>query len=171
MRFFLSTLLLCLSLMASPSDIRSFNANFEQRIVDDHGKIILYQGQLWAASPQNALWKYTKPIQKSVIINGQKLTILEPLLEQATITALNNEINFFALLQKAKKIDDIHYRTVIEGTTYTITFQKDVPSQISYTDGFDNRITITFSHQTLNKSIDPKLFTPVIPADYDVLRD
>lgn len=171
MRFFVSLFFLSLSLMASPKEMRTFSADFEQRIVDEHGKSLLYRGQLWAVSPQNALWKYTKPIQKSVIIKGQKLTVIEPILEQVTIKTLENEINFFTLLQKAKKVDETHYRSSIEGINYTITFQNGTPSQISYVDGFDNQISITFSRPILNKAIDPKLFAPTIPSDYDILRD
>lgn len=164
--FLLSTLLL-----ASPKEMSSFNSSFEQRIVDEHGKTILYKGELWATKPQNALWLYQSPIQKSVYINGKELTIVEPTIEQVTIKTLSGEIDFLEILKKAKKVDNDHYATTLNGVTYTITFKNDNLSTISYGDNYDNRVTIKFINPSTNQPIESKRFKPTFPSDFDVLRD
>lgn len=170
MRFFLLSLLITASVFAAPKDLSSFNSRFEQTIIDDSGKTIRYSGELWAAKPQNALWVYQKPIQKSVYINGQKITVIEPQIEQVTLRTLENEIDFLQIIQKAKRIDDERYAATLKGQNYTITFKNDSLSTISYTDGYDNRVTIKFLSPVQNKMIEPSRFKPTIPADFDVIR-
>ncbi|MDP3300826.1 MAG: LolA-like outer membrane lipoprotein chaperone [Sulfuricurvum sp.] len=171
MRFLPLFSLLTLTLFASPQDINSFNSSFEQRIVDEHGKVIVYRGELWASKPQNALWSYQKPIQKSVYISGKRLVILEPQLEQATVRSLGDEIDFLEIIKKAKKIDNDHYKATVNGQTYTIIFKNDLLSMIQYTDGYDNKVTIQFLKPAQNLAIPSSRFQPSIPAGYDVIKN
>jgi len=169
-RFLLLTLFIGASLFAAPKEISSFNSKFEQTIIDDNGKTIRYSGELWASKPQNALWVYQKPIQKSVYINAQKVTVIEPAIEQVTLRTLDNEIDFLQIIQKSKRIDDDHYTATVKGQTYTIAFKNDILSSISYTDGYDNRVTIKFIAPLQNKAIDPARFKPTIPKDFDIIN-
>ena len=162
---------LTLTLFASPQDINSFNSPFEQRIVDEHGKAIVYRGELWAAKPQNVLWVYNKPIQKSVYINAKRLVIVEPQLEQATIRTLGDEINFLEIIKKAKKVDNDHYNATVNGQIYSITFKNDLLTAIQYNDSYDNKITIQFLKPTHNTSIPSARFETSIPASFDVLKN
>lgn len=171
MRFLPLLSLLTLTLFASPQEINSFSSPFEQRIVDEHGKVITYSGELWASKPQNALWSYQKPIQKSVYISAKHLVILEPQLEQATIRSLGDEIDFLEIIKKAKKIDNDRYSATVNGQAYTIIFKNDLLSAIQYTDGYDNKVTIQFLKPTQNGSIPSSRFVPVIPAGYDVIKN
>lgn len=171
MRFLPFLFALTLTLAASPKEINSFNSKFVQTIIDDNGKKIVYAGELWATKPQNALWVYHKPIQKSVYINGQKITVIEPVIEQVTLRSLDDEIDFLQIIQKAKKVDNDKYSATVKGQTYNVTFKNDLLSSIGYTDGFDNRVTILFSNPTQNKTIEASRFKPVIPEDFDVIRD
>lgn len=171
MRFLPLTLLFALTLFASPQDINSFSSPFEQRIVDEHGKVITYRGELWAAKPQNALWSYQKPIQKSVYINAKRLVILEPQLEQATVRSLGDEIDFLEIIKKAKRIDNDHYKATVNGQTYSIIFKNDLLNAIQYTDSYDNKVAIQFLKPTQNGAIPPSRFMPTIPAGYDVLKN
>jgi outer membrane lipoprotein carrier protein len=170
-RFLPLTLLFALTLFASPQDINSFSSPFEQRIVDEHGKVITYRGELWAAKPQNALWSYQKPVQKSVYINAKRLVILEPQLEQATIRSLGDEIDFFEIIKKSKKIDNDHYTATVNGQTYAINFKNNLLSTIQYTDSYDNKVTIQFLKPSHNATIPASRFQPTIPAGYDVLKN
>jgi outer membrane lipoprotein carrier protein len=163
--------LLTLTLFGSPQEINSFNSSFEQRIVDEHGKVIVYRGELWASKPQNALWSYQKPIQKSVYISGKRLVILEPQLEQATVRSLGDEIDFLEIIKKAKKIDNDHYKASVNGQIYTITFKNDLLSMIQYTDGYDNKVTIQFLKPIQNSAIPSSRFQPSIPAGYDLIKN
>lgn len=170
MRFISLILTVALSLAASPKEINSFNGKFVQTIIDDNGKKIVYTGELWAAKPQNALWSYQKPIQKNVYINAQKITVVEPQIEQVTLRSLDNEIDFLQIIQKAKRLDDNRYSAVIKGQSYIIGFKNDLLSSISYSDEFDHQVSILFSNPVQNKPIEPGRFKPVIPADYDVIK-
>jgi outer membrane lipoprotein carrier protein len=168
--FLLCCVLMAASLFAAPKDLSSFNSRFEQTIIDDSGKTIRYSGELWASKPQNALWAYQKPIQKSVYINAQKITVIEPAIEQVTLRTLDNEIDFLQIIQKAKRVDDQHYTATLKGQTYTIMFKNDLLESISYTDGYDNRVSIKFLSPVQNRAIDTSRFKPVIPADFDVIK-
>lgn len=171
MRFFLFSTLIAASIFAAPININSFNSRFEQSIIDDNGKTIRYSGELWAAKPQSALWVYQKPIQKSVYVNAQKVTVIEPQIEQVTLRTLDNEIDFLQIIQKAKRLDDEHYAATIKGQTYNILFKNDTLNTISYTDGYDNRVTIKFLSPLQNKAIEASRFKPTIPQSFDVIKD
>ncbi|HBM36460.1 MAG TPA: outer membrane lipoprotein chaperone LolA [Sulfuricurvum sp.] len=162
---------LSLTLAASPKEINSFNGKFVQTIIDDNGKKIVYSGELWASKPQNALWVYQKPIQKSVYINAQKITVVEPSIEQVTLRTLDDEIDFLQIIQKAKKVDDEKYSATVKGENYTIMFKNDLLSSISYTDSFDNKVAIVFANPSQNRPIEMSKFKPVIPEDFDVIKD
>jgi outer membrane lipoprotein carrier protein len=171
MRFLLLLFLGTLTLLASPKELHSFHALFTQTVVDDHNKKIVYHGELWASMPQNALWVYTKPVQKSISINGSKLTLIEPTLEQVTLRRLGDDIDFLAIIKKAKALDANHYKATIGEQTYLIEFTNEVLSSIRYTDGYDNHVTLSFSNGTMNKPIETSRFKPIIPADFDIIRE
>lgn len=170
-RFLPVLFLLSLTLFASPKELTSFNSKFVQTIIDDNNKKIVYSGELWASKPQNALWMYQKPIQKSVYINGSKITVIEPQIEQVTLRSLDDEIDFLQIIQKAKKVDGDKYTATVKGQTYTVLFKNDLLSSIHYQDGYDNRVSILFTDPTQNKPIESSRFKPVIPADFDVIKD
>jgi len=114
---------LTLSLYAVPKEINSFNGKFVQTIIDDNGKKIIYNGELWASKPQNALWMYQK------------------------------------------------HSATVKGQTYTVMFKNDILNSISYTDGFENRVSIYFINPAQNKAIEANRFKPIIPEDFDVIKD
>lgn len=171
MRFFLILFLGALTLLASPKELKSFHAFFTQTVVDDHAKKIVYRGELWASMPQNALWMYTKPIQKSIYLNGTKLTLIEPSLEQVTLCTMGDEIDFLTIVKKAKAIDATHYKATIGEQTYLIEFVNEVLSSIRYTDSYDNHVTLSFSNGVMNKAIEASRFKPIIPANFDLIRE
>jgi outer membrane lipoprotein carrier protein len=170
-RFLPVLFLLSLTLFASPKDLTSFNSKFVQTIVDDNNKKITYSGELWASKPQYALWIYQKPIQKSVYVTGSKITVIEPQIEQVTLRSLDNEIDFLQIIQKSKKVDNDKYTATVKGQTYTLFFKNDILSSINYQDGYDNRVSIVFSNPVQNKPIETSRFKPVIPADFDIIKD
>ena len=164
-------LLLATASFANMQNINSFEADFKQKIVDDQNKTIVYLGHIKATKPQYALWNYTKPIQKSVYILENKAIIIEPELEQAIIKRISNNFDFFKLIRDAKKLSNGKYLARYNNTTFIIQTKNDTIVSISYKDEFENRVTIDFTHQIENKEIDKKEFTPVIPDDYDVIRN
>lgn len=170
MRIFIFTLLSALSLLAAPKDINSFHSTFTQTIIDEHKKKLVYTGELWASKPQNALWTYQKPIQKSVYINGAHLTLIEPAIEQATIRTLNGDIDFLEIIKKAKPIDTSRYSATVNNQTYFIDFSNDTLSSINYTDSYENQVMIKFLNPVTNKPIDASRFKVIIPEGFDVVK-
>jgi outer membrane lipoprotein carrier protein len=166
-------LLLCLATatFANMNKINSFEADFTQKIVDDKGKVILYSGHISAKKPQYALWKYIKPINKSVYILEGKAVIVEPDLEQAIVKKIGKNLDFFKLVENAKKISEDKYLAHYNNTTFIIQTKDGVMNSISYKDEFENKVVIDFTHQKENQKIDKKVFEPIIPDDYDVIRD
>ncbi len=171
MRFFTLLFAFTLTLYASPKEFSTFNGKFVQTILDGNGKKIVYSGELWASKPQNALWVYHKPVKKSIYVNGPKITVIEPNIEQVTLRNLDGEIDFLQIVQKAVKVDAETYKATIKGETYTMTFQNNLLHIIRYNDSFDNKVVIQFSAQKANSPIDPSRFKASIPADYDIIQD
>jgi outer membrane lipoprotein carrier protein len=170
MHIIMLTLLSATFLFAAPKDINSFHSTFTQTIIDEHKKKIIYTGELWASKPQNALWVYQKPIQKSVYISGSRLTLIEPVIEQATIRTLNDEIDFLEIIKKAKPLDASRYSATVNNQTYLIEFSNDMLSSISYTDGYENKVIIKFLNPIANKPIEVSRFKAVIPEGFDVIK-
>ncbi len=169
-RFLPLLFLFAMTLFASPKELTSFNSKFVQTITDDHGKKIIYSGELWASKPQSALWSYQKPIRKSVYVNGQKVTVIEPSIEQVTLRNLDDEIDFLQIIQKAKKVDNEKYSATIKGQTYIVIFKNEILNSISYTDGYDNKVLIQFTAPEQNKGVDSSKFKPLIPKDFDIIQ-
>ena len=164
-------LLLTTASFANIENINSFEADFQQDIVDDKNKTILYYGHIKAAKPQFALWSYSKPIQKSVYILEGQAIIVEPELEQAIIKKIGDNFDFFKLIQNAKKLSNNKYLARYNNTTFIIRTKNGTIDSIAYKDEFENKVTITFTNQVENKEIDKKDFVPNIPQDYDIIRD
>ena len=150
--------------------IESLQADFEQRIVDEKGKSILYRGTLWAQRPDAALWHYTEPVEKRIYVRHGEVIIIEPDLEQAVIRRLNEDIDLLTILARAEETGPERYEARYGTQIFDIQLKKGVIDTISYRDGFDNRVTITFSAQRQNESIDPARFEATIPGDYDIIR-
>ncbi len=157
--------------LANLGNIQSFEADFKQNIVDDKNKTIAYYGHVKAMRPQYALWTYTKPIDKRVYILQNQAIIVEPELEQAIIKKIGNNFDFFQLIQHAQKLDKNRYLAHYNNTTFIIKTKGNTITSIAYKDEFENKVTIDFTHQIVNKKIDKKDFSPNIPDEYDLIRD
>ena len=171
----MKTLLLMLGFISTlfgfSDSIYSFSASFEQRIVDDQNKTITYYGNVWSKRPDMALWKYEKPIEKSVYIRGKRVVIIEPELEQALIKNINNDIDFFAIISAAKPIGKGKYQTNYMDQIFTITLKQGVIERIEYQDTFENKVVMQFSDQRQNKLIDDEKFTAKVPKEYDIIKE
>jgi len=171
-RVFLFLTVLSTTAFATGIDnLKSFESDFRQTIVNDQNAHIIYRGKLYAKKDKNqALWVYTSPIEKKIYYSSGKVVIIEPELEQAIFAKLDKVPNILTLLKKAKKIGDERYVTTFNNIRYIITMKKGVLQQITYTDELHNKITILFENQKSNKNIPDKRFAYQIPADYDILE-
>ncbi len=156
---------------ASFDNLHSFKANFEQSITDEKNKVLLYKGNVVASKPQNALWKYTNPIDKDVYVNSRQVTIIEPEIEQAIIKNIYSSFDFFNMLKDAKEINKDTYSAMYKDTRFTIIVKENLINTISYIDEFENSVKIIFTNQKNNKEISKDFFIPKIPLEFDIIRD
>lgn len=164
-------MLFSISAFASINNITSFDADFIQKITDDKNKILTYKGHIIASKPQNALWNYTSPIEKSVYITRFEVTIVEPEIEQVIIRKVSSDFDFFKMIKNANKVKKDIYRANYKDTIFTISTKGDLIISISYLDNFENIVKITFSNQQQNIKIDREKYRAKFPLDYDIIRD
>ena len=158
------------SLFGFAESIQSFSADFEQTITDENGQQVVYKGHIWAERPSSAHWQYKEPVVKEIYITGMEVIVIEPEMEQAIIRTLNEEINFFTILSNTKQIDANLYNAVYNSQEFAINVNSGLPSTISYSDTFDNKVEIRFFGGTKNISMDAGRFEAEIPASFDIVR-
>ena len=171
MKFFTLLFLAVHSLFASLDFLTTFEADFEQTIKDSNDKVLLYKGHLVATKPQNAFWSYTTPIEKHVYLINERVTIIEPEIEQVITKKVRSGLDFFQILRHAKQNDATHYSAKFQGNEYLFEVKEKTLISINYRDEFDNAVTISFSNQKQNVEINPALFDVAIPEGFDVIEE
>lgn len=171
MRHIFLSLLLIVPLFAIGEKTVTMQAEFVQTITDEKNSTITYTGDMLAKRPNMAMWHYKKPVEKSVYITSANVTIVEPELEQAIVKKLDNSIDILAILAAAKKDAKNSYVAYYNDQKYHISMQEDMIKSISYSDAFDNIVTIVFKDQQINKGIDDSRFNADIPEEFDIIRN
>jgi len=171
MKHMLITILLLTQLTASINELNSFEADFTQSITDDKNKVLTYSGHIVASKPQNAIWRYIKPVKKDVYINKYEVTIVEPEIEQVIIRRFDSNFSFFNMLKNTKKISYNTYEANYKNSKFIIIENKNSIESISYVDEFENNVKITFTNQISNKEIENKVFMPKYSLEFDIIRD
>ncbi|MBN1840478.1 MAG: outer membrane lipoprotein chaperone LolA [Campylobacterales bacterium] len=171
MRIPLIFLTLTSLLFAKIDHFKTIQSDFLQTLTNDQNKTIVYEGTLYATDTKKALWIYEKPVAKKIYFNHTRVLIIEPELEQAIITTLENIPNITQLLQEAQEIKPNTYVTKFMETTYTIVATKERIEKVTYRDKLDNAVEILFSNQTTNLFLDETIFKADIPKGYDVVRE
>jgi len=164
-------IIISLSLQASMKDITSYQASFEQTIIDQDNVKIVYTGTFQALKPRQALWQYKTPVEKRVYINNQQVVIVEPELEQAIFKYTNNNFSLFNILDDAKKIDTTTYEKTINERIYRLKIKDNKILRLDYLDDFENRVSIAFSKQKPNIALQSKNFHPIISEEYDIIKE
>jgi len=169
MKLFITYILLHVTLIAGVFNFDTISSDFNQTITNDEGSKIVYEGSFYATTDAKALWIYKKPIEKKMYFNKNQVIIIEPELEQAIITNLENTPNLTSILRSAQKIDNNTYEAVYEDLKYTIYTQNEMIVSISYKDRLENSIKIELFNQSVNSFLDDALFKTKIPDGFDVI--
>lgn len=171
MKRFLLLILLVINIYADDfKNIKTFEADFKQKIINNTGKEIEYRGKIYIKHPSMLFWRYDNPIEKLVYIINRYVTIIEPELEQAVISKLQNEINILELLKKAKKINKNTFEAELQNRKYTLVLKDNILKEIKYTDEIDNNIVLSFFNTKQNHNIENGIFKYNIPYEYDVIK-
>ncbi len=171
MRHIFLSLLIIAPLFAIGEKTVTMQAEFVQTITDEKNSTITYTGNMLAKRPNMTMWHYMKPVEKTVYITSANVTIVEPELEQAIVKKLDNSIDILAILAAAKKNSRERYTAYYNHQQYHISMQGDMIKSISYSDAFDNIVTIVFTAQQINKDIDDSRFHADIPEEFDIIRN
>lgn len=150
------------------NEIQSFEAQFIQTLTSQNEQI-LYEGEIYIQAPNNALWRYTKPIPKDIYIQESTSIIYEPKLQQAIITNIQENLNILSLIQQAKKIDKNTYEAKVAGVIYTILVQDGIPKEITFIDALENKIHIVFKNIKLNALKNENIFDFNPSSDIDII--
>jgi len=151
-------------------EITSFDANFEQKIINPSQKEIIYTGHLLLKEPYYILWQYKEPVIKNVYVINDFAIIDEPELEQAILTKLQNEIDIFNLIKSAKEVSKNRYLATIYDVEYNLFTKDNKIQRIEYRDALENSVIITFSDIKQNIEIDDEIFKYLPPEHYDIIR-
>lgn len=151
-------------------DANSFEASFTQTVTNEQGKSFKYSGRIIAKKPNYALWTYTKPFKKEIFVNGDKVTVYEPKLAQATISKSANIPNIYELAKKAKAISKDEFEASYDGVKIYFKLQDGTPVKIYYKDKIDNTVEIVFSNIKKNIPIDNAEFIFIPPKDTDIIN-
>jgi len=172
----LSIFLIVLCAFLNAQSVNSIESDFTQTITSAEGDTIKYTGNFQALSDGGdnfALWNYKSPIKKKMYFTNNEVVMIEPDLEQAVVTSIDETPDISSILSEAiktnKKTNNDVSVTVLE-VEYKISFSNALPVKLSYTDKLDNKIDIALTKTTLNRNIDKLTFKPEVPKGFDIVR-
>jgi outer membrane lipoprotein carrier protein len=172
----LSFFVLFFSVLCAQDSIKSISSDFTQIITSTEGDSLKYEGNLQALNDGNenfALWIYKNPIEKKIYFTNNRVVMIEPDLEQAIITSIEEIPDMSSILNQAlnaNKLTNKDVNVTVLGTTYDISFKNGIPAKISYTDKLDNRIDILLKNTNLNINIYKLTFQVEIPKNFDIVQ-
>jgi len=150
--------------------LKTFEASFTQTIINPSGNEVKYNGLLHIQEPDKIKWQYKNPIEKFVYVKKNSVTIIEPELEQAIITKIDQEINILNLLKNAKKISTNNYLSLFNNVEYSLTLDNKKLKKITYKDEIENNVIITFTNIQQNHKIEKDVFLFTIPFEFDIIK-
>ncbi|MDR1460893.1 MAG: LolA-like outer membrane lipoprotein chaperone [Campylobacteraceae bacterium] len=172
----LSIFIIFFGFLYAQDDIKSISSDFVQIITSSEGDSLKYEGNFQALNDGKdnfALWIYEKPIEKKIYFTNSRVVMIEPDLEQAVITSIEEMPDISSILGKAlnaNKQTNKDVNVTVLNTTYNIYFEKSVPTKISYMDNLDNKIDILLENTNLNINIYKLTFQVEIPEGFDVVQ-
>lgn len=152
------------------SNVKTFEASFTQSIINPSGNEVKYNGVLYIQEPDVIKWQYKTPIEKLVYVKKKSVTIIEPELEQAIVTRIDQEINIINLLKNATKVSKNNYISVFNNTDYSLTLENNRLKKITYVDEIENNVIILFTNIKQNHKIDKNIFLFTIPTHFDIIK-
>jgi outer membrane lipoprotein carrier protein len=101
-------------------------------------------------------------------LNGKKLFLLEPELEQVIIKRVDKSLKMLEILQNAERVDEKRYIAQIEDRDYLVILdQVGKIKRIIYKDELENSVSLTLFEVEENGYIPTTKFLPEIPEDFD----
>ena len=129
----------------------------------------MYQGNIQALAPNKVLWKYHKPIPKDIYVNAGEMIIVEPKLQQAIFTRLQEKMDLLSLLKVAKQVEENLYEAVVLNQKYLLHLENGILKAVHFDDDLGNQVEIVFSNIVVNQKIDAEIFVFHPSSDMDII--
>jgi outer membrane lipoprotein carrier protein len=173
------------SLRAKLEQLKSYQANFTQQVVDGQGELLQNaQGQLSLKQPNRMHWQVAEPNENTLIADGQTLWHIDPFVEQvvAIDQARAIENNPMILLTNPQSdawqdfiISQLDNCFVIQAkdvdaqvASLTLVFDGETLMQLKVEDHQQQTSTLDFDDIRQNQQIDDLLFKFVMPEGYEL---
>ena len=171
-------------------EISSFEAQFTQSTYDQHQSLISEgSGSFQYKRPSLVRWITNHPVEQHIIINGQKIWIYDPDLEQVLVDNYSAGLSTSPLFMLLDTGGDLATFYSIKGsvdenkkTTFNLTTKKQNESirgvEITFQSGkikslsihtYDQVSHFFFFNQSVNSMMDTSNFSFKIPPDTDVV--
>ncbi len=157
-------------LLSRPIDFETLQVDFNQSVTTDSDQSIRYSGTLYLMQPDRALWIYTTPIEKSIYIRGEAVTVVEPGLFQATHMRQSTAQNILELFHKSEAIAPGKRRALFNDTPVEFTHDENFIIRLHYRDELEHNVTIEFATPQMDPWLEEALFYPDIPAGFDEFK-
>ncbi len=172
------------------SGLKTFQANFEQTVVDSNGEQVQHsEGKVWIQKPGRFRWDYRTPYRQLIVADGSRLWTYDEDLQQATVKPVDDALSSTPamLLSGFRPLSEVmtwkpmgsddgkrwfslsprQSDSVVEKVR--LAFDRDQLAIIEVNDSFGNQTQILFTGIVRNREIDPGLFELQLPADTDII--
>lgn len=179
-------------LTAFVSDVQSFQAKFEQTVLDAGGELIEQaEGDFMLSRPGKFRWNYSTPFPQQIVADGERIWFYDEDLEQITVQSQDKaladtpagllsgrtlpeaEYNMTNLnsndglkwVELTPKEDDANYQTI------RIGFNSLGLQQMVMRDAFDQMTRLRFSQVSINPNLAAERFIFTPPEGVDVVGE
>ncbi|MFQ5642358.1 MAG: outer membrane lipoprotein chaperone LolA [Thiogranum sp.] len=174
------------------ADLQTFQADFEQSVVDSNGEQVQHsRGKVWIQKPGRFRWDYQTPYRQLIVADGKRLWTWDEDLEQATVKPVDDALSSTPamLLSGLRPLAEVMKWKALEREDgrrwYSLSprqsdsaveqvrlaFVAEQLSVIEVNDSFGNLTRIIFTAIQRNRELDPGLFELKLPADTDIIGD
>ncbi|GMQ87990.1 MAG: outer membrane lipoprotein chaperone LolA [Gammaproteobacteria bacterium] len=172
------------------SGLKTFQANFEQTVVDSNGEQVQHsEGKVWIQKPGRFRWDYRTPYRQLIVADGKRLWTYDEDLQQATVKPVDDALSSTPamLLSGFRPLSEVMTwkpADSVDGKRWfnlsprqsdsavekvRLAFDKDQLAIIEVNDSFGNRTRIIFTGIVRNRKLDSGLFELQLPADTDII--
>jgi len=175
------------------SQLRTYQAEFEQRVNNEAGKEIDFSsGVFLIEKPNHFRWQINQPYEQLIVADGDHIFTHDPDLEQVTIqnqSQLVADSPLLFLTSNAQELQSSFDITQIElaekkdgflfylkpkgdGGVFEsvhILFEKNTMKELLMQDTLGQQTSVQFSNIQINQKLEPSLFSFVIPEGIDVV--
>jgi len=160
---------------------KTLTARFSQLTLDGGGtQLQETAGEMAVQRPGLFYWKTDAPNEQTIVSDGQKVTLWDPDLEQATIKKLDPRLNQTPALllsgdvSKTSNVIEFTLKPKSKDTLFDslqLSFGNGVINNMRLIDSVGQRTDILFSAVKANGVVDASKFKFVIPKGADVIQE